>query len=95
MNLLVLILALDQYLKLKVENLLLVNLKILFLIFFQKKEIEYEDIMVDADQEQLRIMMEKSKRQSVPQIFIGTQHIGGCDELFRLEEENKLEVLIY
>ena len=29
--------------------------------FFQKKDIAYEDIMVDMDQEQLRIMMEKSK----------------------------------
>ena len=49
--------------------------------FFDKKDIAYEDIMVDMDQEQLRIMMEKSKRQSVPQIFIGDYHVGGFDDL--------------
>ena len=49
--------------------------------FFQKRDIAYEDIMVDMDQEQLKIMMEKSKRQSVPQIFIGDYHVGGFDDL--------------
>ena len=49
--------------------------------FFKKRDIAYEDIMVDMDQEQLRIMMEKSKRQSVPQIFIGDYHVGGFDDL--------------
>ena len=39
--------------------------------FFKKRDVPYEDIMVDQDSEQLKIMMEKSKRQSVPQIFIG------------------------
>ena len=62
--------------------------------FFQKKEIEYEDIMVDADQEQLRIMMEKSKRQSVPQIFIGDYHVGGFDDLIEHDMDGKLEDLL-
>ena len=62
--------------------------------FFQKKEIESEDIMVDADQEQLRIMMEKSKRQSVPQIFIGDYHVGGFDDLIEHDMDGKLEDLL-
>ena len=62
--------------------------------FLQKKEIEYEDIMVDADQEQLRIMMEKSKRQSVPQIFIGDYHVGGFDDLIEHDMDGKLEDLL-
>ena len=69
--------------------------------FFQKKEIEYEDIMVDADQEQLRIMMEKSKRQSVPQIFIGDYHVGGFDDLIEHDMDavfalaDQITVLVY
>ena len=39
-------------------------------------------------------MMEKSGQQTVPQIWIGDQHVGGCDELFRLEVGNKLERMV-
>ena len=62
--------------------------------FFQKKDIPYEDIMVDMDQEQLRVMMEKSKRQSVPQIFIGDYHVGGFDDLVEHDMDGKLEDLL-
>ena len=62
--------------------------------FFQKKDITYEDIMVDMDQEQLKIMMEKSKRQSVPQIFIGDYHVGGFDDLVEHDMDGKLEDLL-
>ena len=62
--------------------------------FFQKRDIAYEDIMVDMDQEQLKIMMEKSKRQSVPQIFIGDYHVGGFDDLVEHDMDGKLEDLL-
>ena len=62
--------------------------------FFQKKEIEYEDIMVDQEPEQLKIMMDKSKRQSVPQIFIGDYHVGGFDDLIEHDMDVKLEDLL-
>ena len=62
--------------------------------FFEKRDIAYEDIMVDMDQEQLRIMMEKSKRQSVPQIFIGDYHVGGFDDLIEHDMDGKLEDLL-
>ena len=32
-------------------------------------------------------------RTSVPQIFLGDHHLGGCDELYKLEQENGLEIL--
>ena len=48
----------------------------------------------DMDQEQLKIMMEKSKRQSVPQIFIGDYHIGGFDDLVEHDMDGKLEDLL-
>lgn len=62
--------------------------------FFEKRDIAYEDIMVDMDQEQLVIMMEKSKRQSVPQIFIGDYHVGGFDDLIEHDMDGKLEDLL-
>ena len=62
--------------------------------FFDKKEIPYEDIMVDQDPEQLQTMMEKSQRQSVPQIFIGDYHVGGFDDLIEHDMDGKLEDLL-
>ena len=62
--------------------------------FFDKREIPYEDIMVDQNPDQLQIMMEKTKRQSVPQIFIGDYHVGGFDELVEHDMDGKLEELL-
>ena len=62
--------------------------------FFSKKDIPFEDIMVDQDPEQLKIMLEKSQRQSVPQIFIGDYHIGGFDDLIEHDMDGKLENLL-
>ena len=62
--------------------------------FFSKKNIEYTEIMIDRDPEQMRIMMEKSGRQSVPQIFIGDYHVGGFDDLIEHDMDGKLEGLL-
>ena len=62
--------------------------------FFSKKNIEYTEIMIDRDPEQMRIMMEKSGRQSVPQIFIGDYHVGGFDDLIEYDMDGKLEGLL-
>ena len=55
---------------------------------------DYQDIPVDADQRLRSEMMQKSGRHTVPQIWIGDQHIGGCDELFRLEVGNQLNAMV-
>ena len=62
--------------------------------FLDKKEIPYEGIMVDENPDQLQIMMEKSKRQSVPQIFMGDYHIGGFDDLVEHDMDGKLDDLL-
>ena len=46
------------------------------------------------DPEQLKTMMEKSQRQSVPQIFIGDYHVGGFDDLIEHDMDGKLEKLL-
>lgn len=58
------------------------------------KNIEFNEIRVDQDAEQRSIMRERSGRTSVPQIFIGDHHIGGCDELYALERTGELDKLL-
>ena len=60
----------------------------------QSKGWDYQDIRVDADQGLRSEMMQKSGQHTVPQIWIGDQHIGGCDELFRLEVGNQLKAMV-
>ena len=58
------------------------------------KGVEFEDIDVSR-QPKLRLEMEKlSRRSTVPQIWIGDKHIGGCDELFALDRAEKLELML-
>jgi len=57
----------------------------------ENKNVEYEDIRVDQDPERHDEMIARSKRTSVPQIFIDDYHVGGCDDLFALEAEGTLD----
>lgn len=58
------------------------------------KQVEYTAIDVDANPALRHEMMTRSERRTVPQIFIGETHVGGCDELFALEREGKLDALL-
>lgn len=55
------------------------------------KGVEYEDIRVDQLPERHKEMIARSKRTSVPQIFIDDYHVGGCDDLFDLEAAGTLD----
>jgi glutaredoxin 3 len=60
-----------------------------------KKGVDYIDIDVMADTSKFDEMLARSGgRQTVPQIFIGGQHIGGSDELAVLERQGKLDALL-
>jgi len=63
-------------------------------MLLDKKGAKYNEIEVDQDYNLRREMMSKSGRTSVPQIWIGEMHVGGCDELFQLENQNKLDQLL-
>src|SRR5210317_2143217 len=53
----------------------------------KKKNINFEEIDVDFDYKKKVEMIHKSNgRTSVPQIFFGDEHIGGCDDLFELDK---------
>jgi len=61
----------------------------------KKKGADFEEVDVFMDM-QAREEMEKltGGARSVPQIFIGDTHVGGCDELYALEKEGKLDPLL-
>ncbi len=55
---------------------------------------DIEKIRVDLDPQQRAEMMEKTARRTVPQIFIGAIHVGGCDDLIALDQAGKLLPLL-
>jgi glutaredoxin 3 len=60
-----------------------------------KKGVAFEEVDVMMDVKARGAMQEKSGgARSVPQIFIGDTHVGGCDELYALEREGKLDGLL-
>ena len=60
----------------------------------QSKGIEPELIDIEAQPQSRAEMIARSGRRSVPQIFIGETHVGGCDDLYALEAEGGLEPLL-
>ena len=60
----------------------------------KRKGVSYQEIMVDQDDALRDEMMAKSQRQTVPQIFINDVHVGGCDDLYALEKEGKLDNML-
>ena len=60
-----------------------------------RKGAKIEKVRVDL-QPELRAEMTKKAggRRTVPQIWIGSRHVGGCDDLYALEREGKLDPLL-
>lgn len=60
-----------------------------------KKGVAYKEIAVDGDRAgRLAMSARAGGRTSVPQIFFGDHHVGGCDELYALEADDKLDPLL-
>lgn len=61
----------------------------------KKKGVDYNEIDVLFDPGRKQEMMQRANgRHTVPQIFIGDEHVGGCDELYALEREGKLDGML-
>ncbi|WP_375740556.1 glutaredoxin 3 [Pseudomonas boanensis] len=58
------------------------------------KGVKYEEISVDGNPAVRAEMTRKAGRTSVPQIWIGQAHVGGCDDLYALERAGKLDALL-
>jgi glutaredoxin 3 len=61
----------------------------------EKKGVHYQELKIDLNSELVDEAITKSGgRRTVPQIFIGDYHVGGCDDLYALENANKLDGLL-
>ncbi|MDF2489268.1 MAG: glutaredoxin [Pseudomonas sp.] len=60
----------------------------------QSKGVDFEEIKVDGKPQLRAEMTQKAGRTSVPQIWIGATHVGGCDDLYALERAGKLDALL-
>ena len=59
------------------------------------KGVSFAEIDVSRDPELRQAMMARANgRTSVPQIFIGETHVGGCDDLYELERSGKLDGML-
>ncbi|WP_263147018.1 glutaredoxin 3 [Pseudomonas sp. RIT-PI-AD] len=59
-----------------------------------QKKVAFEEISVDGQPQVRAEMTRKAGRTSVPQIWIGDTHVGGCDDLFALERAGQLDALL-
>ncbi len=64
-------------------------------MLLKQKDIAFEEVRVDLDPSRRPEMEERARGgSSVPQIFIGDMHVGGCDELYALERGGRLDALL-
>ncbi len=61
-----------------------------------RKGVAYEEYVIDGDEEARDAMVARGSdgRRSVPQIFIDEAHIGGCEDLYGLERQGRLDALL-
>jgi glutaredoxin 3 len=61
----------------------------------KQKQIDFVEYCIDGDHEAREVMAQRANgRRSLPQIFIDDRHIGGCDDLYALENSGQLEPIL-
>jgi glutaredoxin 3 len=63
-------------------------------LLLSKGVTDIHKIRVDLDSSRMGEMIEKTGRRTVPQIFIGSTHVGGCDDLTALDRAGGLDPLL-
>ena len=58
------------------------------------KNVQYKEVEASTDVNLRREMIQKSGRSTYPQIFIGEEHVGGCDDIMALDRSGKLDQLL-
>ncbi len=64
------------------------------LALLSEKGADFTEIEAGMDPALRQEMMQRSGRNTFPQIFVGERHIGGCDDMMALEEQGKLDALL-
>lgn len=59
-----------------------------------RKGVSFDEVRIDLDPAAKEAMMALTNRRTVPQIFIGDLHVGGCDDLFALDRQGELDKLL-
>lgn len=60
----------------------------------KEKGVVFTDIDISGDAELRQEMIQRSGQRTVPQIWIGERHVGGCDDLYALERQGQLNSLL-
>ena len=61
----------------------------------KRKGVEFDEIHLDGDPAgRARLVEISGGRRTVPQIFVGDDHVGGCDELYAMERQGRLDPLL-
>ena len=60
----------------------------------ERKGVEVHEISASGDPDKRREMVERSGRNTFPQIFVGDHHIGGCDDMMALDRRGELDPLL-
>jgi glutaredoxin 3 len=60
----------------------------------RKRRIEFQEIDATGAPEKRNEMIQRSGRYTFPQVFIGSRHIGGCDDLYALDARGELDGLL-
>lgn len=59
------------------------------------KGVDFSEYKIDGDNEARERMAQRSNgKRSVPQIFVNEQHLGGCDDLYKLDSQRQLDFLL-
>ena len=60
----------------------------------KRKGVAYEEISAADDDVRAAMIKKAGGQRTVPQIFIGSNHVGGCDDLYALDKAGKLDPLL-
>lgn len=60
----------------------------------EHKQVAYKEIAVDGRSDLRQDLLARTGQRTVPQIWVGETHVGGCDELFALERGGDLDALL-
>ena len=60
----------------------------------ERKGVEVHEIVASNDPEKRQEMVQRSGRNTFPQIFVGDHHVGGCDDMMALERRGELDPLL-
>ncbi len=63
-------------------------------MLLQHKKVNFVEIKVTSDELRQEVVQKSGGRMTVPQIFIGGAHVGGCDDLYALEANGELDKML-